>query len=212
MNYYPLVPGIWGYNLINKYWLNDLRLINIRNPKDAKVFWTCKILGNVITKALNKFNALCGPRNTTWTNFYSGSARWCLNRETVRFVVDYYHSRESRKLRNYLRLCANSDEIFFQTSILNSRHQEQCWGFDESEAKEIFEGKRPPMPDEKRVNFTYVDWSKEREDPAILVESDFQNLKDSGNFFAMRFMDDNSLGLVKRIEVELLRARPAAGC
>ena len=153
LNYYPLVPGIWGYGLIDKYWLNDLKasLINIRNPKDPDISWIRRILGDFITKALRKFNARCMPRNTTWTNFYSGSCRWCLNRETVRFIVDYYHSRESRKLRNYLRLCANSDEIYFQTSILNSKHKEQCFDFEEFEAREIFENKRPPMPDEKRV-------------------------------------------------------------
>jgi hypothetical protein len=231
LNYYPLVPGIWGIGLIDRYWLNDLKasLINI-NPKDAagrgehwdealqyrtypNVSYMRRMLGNFSTKALRKLNdRFFIPRNTTWTNFYCGSAKWCLNRETVRFVVDYYHARESRNLRNYLRLCANSDEIFFQTSILNSKHKEQCLGFDEVEAKEIFENKRPPMPDEKRVNLTYVDWSEEREDPAILVESDFQRLKDSGNFFAMKFTDDKSFQLVKRIERELLGGGDAERC
>lgn len=208
LNYYPLVPGIWGYGLIERYRLNDLKgsLIDIRNSQQSDTSTVRGFLGHLVIKAEQKLDSMLPPRNTAWIKFYSGSSRWCLNRDTVRFVVDYYHSRKSSRLRNYLRLCANSDEIFFQTAILNSPHKEQCTGFDESAAREIFENKRAPMPDEKRVYFHYIDWSPEREDPAILVEADLQRLKDSGKFFACKFMDDKSLGLVTLIEREMLGA------
>jgi hypothetical protein len=206
LNYYPLVPGIWGYGHIEKYKLVDLKasLIDIRNPKNLDTPMDKTLLAGLVTDTEEALNAQLLPKDTNWTNLYSGSSRWCLNRETVRFVTNYFHSDKSRKLRNFLRFCSNSDEIFFQTAILNSPHKDQCTGFDEVAAMEIFRGKRPPMPDEKRVYFHYIDWSPEREDPAILVESDFQNLKRSDKFFACKFMDDKSLGLVEHIEREML--------
>ena len=148
------------------------------------------------------------PRNTTWTHFYSGSSRWCLNRDTVRFIVSYYRSTESRRLRRYLPLSANSNRIFFQTAILNSGHKAQCTKFDEAKSQEIFDGAREPMPDEKAGVFHYIDWSPEREDPATLDESDFHRLKESGQFFACKLVDHKSLGLVRLIEREILGVTP----
>ena len=206
LNWYPLVPGIWGYGLIDKYWLNDLKLFfeDARSPprNSSKLY---NMAQSLVIMAENTLNARFQPRNTKWIRFYSGSSRWCLNRETARFVVDYYRSPGSRKLRNYLQLCANSDEIFFQTAILNSKYKGHCLGFDESAAREIFAGQRPAMPDEKRMCFHYIDWSPEREDPAILDESDFERLSNSGKFFACKFTDDKSFGLVKMIEHQLLK-------
>jgi len=200
LNYYPLVPGIWGYMLIGRYHLVDLRtsLANIGTPHRPGV------LGSLVRKVEARMNARYRPRNTTRTRIYSGSSRWCLNRDTARYVVDYYRASASRQLKNFLRLSANTDEIFFQTAILNSSHKQACVGFDETEALEIFNGTRPPLPDEKRVYMHYIDWSRERENPAILDEADFDNLKQSEKFFAVKFTDAKSLGLVKRIEKELL--------
>ena len=200
LNYYPLVPGIWGYMLIGRYHLVDLRtsLTRIAIPYGSRSF------GTLVRKLEARLNARFQPRNTTWTNIYSGSSRWCLNRETVRYVVDFYRSSASRRLKKFLRLSANTDEIFFQTAILNSSHRHACIGFDETEALEIFDGKRPPLPDEKRVYMHYIDWSRERENPAILDEADFEHLKQSGKFFAVKFTDAKSLGLARRIEKELL--------
>ena len=200
LNHYPLVPGIWGYMLIDRYHLVDLRTALTR----MQVPFGSRSLGPLVRKLEARLNARYRPRNTTWMHIYHGSSRWCLNRETVRYVVDYYRSGASRKLKTFLRMSANADEIFFQTAILNSSHRHACLGFDETEALEIFDGKRPPLPDEKRVYMHYIDWSRERENPAILDEADFEQLKQSGKFFAVKFTDERSLGLARRIEKELL--------
>lgn len=208
INHYPLVPGIWGYSLIDRYHLIDLKasLADRRDSFRPSASPIRRGLGLLADKAEHQLNRRYLPRNTAWTRFYGGSSRWCLNRETVRFVVSYHRSNESRQLRRYLHWCANSDEIFFQTAILNSEYKTQCAGFDEAQAQEIFDGARAPMPDEKRVYFHYIDWSPEREDPALLDESDFQRLKESGQFFACKFVDHKSLGLVRLIERDMLAA------
>jgi hypothetical protein len=197
LNYYPLVPGIWGYALIDRFYFNDLLsyLIDIRDLKNKPAGIRGR-LADLVFGLQGVMNKRYQPRDSGFMNFYSGSSRWCLNRDTVQFVVDYYHGADSTRLKNYLRCCANSDEIFFQTTILNSVHRQQCFGFDETEARAIFAGEKPAWPDEKRVYLHYIDWSPEREDPAILTEADFDSLVHSGKYFACKFMDDRSLGLV----------------
>jgi hypothetical protein len=206
LNYYPLVPGIWGYGLINYYHLRDLkaRFIDERHSKpDRRRVSTKRYLAGFVSKIEVLLNKHLLPRNKDWISFYSGSSRWCLNRETIQFMVDYFHSASSKRLKNYLRLSTNSDELFFQTAILNSDFKEYCLAFDESEAREIFERKREPMPDEKRVYLHFIDWNPERENPAILDESDLPALDDSGKFFACKFSEVKSLGLIEVLEKRL---------
>ena len=205
MNWYPLVPGGWGYQLIGRYHVSSVvvPLMDIINVKNTAMPTASRTIDPYVTKASEELNAQLGPRDTTWKRFYHGSSRWCLNRDSVRYLVDYYNSSESQPLKDYLILSTNSDEIFIQTVILNSPHREQCVGFDDQAASEIFDGKRPPMPDETRVYLHYIDWSPEREDPAILVESDFEKLKNCDKYFACKFLDEKSRGLLRLIESEL---------
>ena len=206
LNYHPLVPGIWAYNLINIYRLVDLkgRFVDIRARANTRSSLLQNFLGNGVARIEKTLNSFLPPRNTRWIRFYCGSSRWCLNRATIGHVVDYYRSKNGEALRRFLRFSIDSIEIFFQTVILNSPHRLHCLGFDESEAGEIFDGRRPPLPDEKRVYLHYIDWDPAREDPAILDESDFERLKESGKFFACKFTDEKSEPLMKRIERELL--------
>jgi hypothetical protein len=206
LNYYPLVPGIWGYGLIRNYRLMDLkaRFVDVRHDEqESYTSRISKFMASMVNQAENMANRYLLPRDKTWIDFYSGSSRWCLNRDAVQFLVDFIRSKQSRKLRTYLRLATNSDEIFFQTAILNSEHKKHCISFDESAAREIFEGKREAMPDEKRVYLHYIDWNPEREDPAILDESDLPALDNSDKFFACKFTEEKSMGLIDLLEKRL---------
>ncbi len=213
LNHYPLVPGIWGYGLVDRFRFNDLRsrFVSPKAPNDRGVAAWRRLAARLLGSFEQALNARLRPRDTSFMKLYSGSSRWCLNRETAQYVVDYYHSAASRDLRGFLKSCANSDEIFIQTAILNSKFKEQCLGFDENAAAEIFAGERSPMPDEKRVYLHYIDWSPEREDPAILTQADLQALRESGKYFACKFTDDRSLPLIDAIEQELLDAEPQMG-
>lgn len=207
LNYYPLVPGIWGYGLIKTYRRNDLkgRFVNPRTPLDDPALAAWRRIGARAVTGLEGFlNSHFGPRDSSFIKLYHGSSRWCLNRQTVEYVVSYFRSPESRMLRRFLKTCANADEIFIQTTVLNSPFRDQCIEFDQMEADEIFARSRPPLPDEKRVYMHYIDWSTERENPAIVVDHDFPALKESGKFFACKFLDDRSLPLIDRIERELI--------
>lgn len=210
INWYPLVPGAWGYPLIKRYYLHSVMapLIENKNAPDALTATAERISEPTVLKASEELNARLGPRDTTWMRFYHGSSRWCLNRDSVQYLVNYYNSPESQPLRDYLILSTNSDEIFIQTALLNSPHRNECRGFDERAAAEIFAGTRAPMPDEMRVYLLYVDWNPEREDPAIMVEADFDTLMNSDKFFACKFLDERSRKLLDMIETELGRREP----
>lgn len=211
VNYYPLVPGIWGYGLIERYRLIDLKSNfsglphrgNLR-PTQIKSGPLYTLLGRLCQRSEDALNRLFLPRKTSWTRLYSGSSRWCLNRQTAQFTVDYFNAISSRQLRHFLMLSANSDEIFFQTAVLNSEHSNQCIGFDEPEAAAVFANKAPAWPDEKRVYLHYIDWDPAREDPAILHEGDMLRLRRSGKFFASKFTDDRSLPLITLLQREVL--------
>lgn len=206
LNYVPLVPGIWAFNLISRYRFMEIRarLLDARHGPG-------KILPGVRRKLLqgwlgfeNWLNRRLPNRDTRWIRFYSGSSRWCLNRATVDYVVRHARSASSRKLRRYLQAATNSDELFFQTVILNSKHRRDCIDFDEEACLEIFQRRREPMPEDKRVYLHHIDWSPERENPAIMRLQDFETLAECDRFFACKFLAPQSLPLIERLEKTLL--------
>jgi hypothetical protein len=206
LNYLPLVPGIWAYGLVDRYRFNDFRsrFVDLRSPDDPAVPQWRRLAGRLVGQVETALNAHAMPRRTSFMDLYAGSSRWCLNRETVRHVVDYAASSDSGALRRFLRTCANGDEIFIQTAILNSAFKAQCEGFDAAEAQAIFAGRQPPMADERRVYLHYIDWSPARENPAVLTLDDLPALRHSGKFFASKFLEPVSAHLVTTIERDIL--------
>lgn len=206
LNHYPLVPGIWGYGLAARFHLAEYkaRIFDARYRAPDKANPLQLALLNALTALQKALNEGYAPREIAHLRLYHGSTRWCLNRETAEFLVDYYYSPESRKLRRFLRLSASSDEIFIQTAILNSPLSAQCVGFDPAESEEIFNGSRSPLPDEKRVYFHYIDWNPERENPAVLDESDFDSLLESDKLFACKFRHPKSAALMEMLHKQIL--------
>lgn len=206
LNYVPLVPGIWAFNLISRYRFMEIRarLLDARHGPDRALPRTRQKLLQGWLWFENWLNRRLPPRDTRWIRFYSGSSRWCLNRATVDYVVRHARSSDSRKLRRYLKASTNSDELFFQTVIFNSVHKRDCTGFDEEACREIFARGREPMPDEKRVYLHYIDWSPERENPAIMQLQDFDTLAACDKFFACKFLAPQSLPLIERLGKTLL--------
>jgi hypothetical protein len=205
LNHYPLVPGPWGYGLVDRFHLPGLksRFMDLRNPKAPQ---TPDDAFHVrLVKAIEwELNARFRPRNAAAMRLFHGSSRWCLNSDTVSFVIDFYRSRASQQLRDYIMLCANSDELFVQTAILNSPYRRQCESYDEHQSNAIFHGALPPLADEKRVYMHYIDWSEQRENPAVLVTQDYEAVKTSGKFFACKFLEAQSMALIERLERDMI--------
>ncbi|GGX82254.1 hypothetical protein GJV26_06245 [Massilia dura] len=126
---------------------------------------------------------------------YRGSTSWCISQPIARHIVDFTHEPRNRGFIDFFRSVSCSDEIFFQTIVLNSPHASTLNLFD-------VDGHRPPgeMKNENKASLHYIDWNPEREDPAILVDRDFDQLYASGKLFARKFDHRRSASLLDKID------------
>lgn len=56
------------------------------------------------------------------------------------------------------------------------------------------------VTEENKVNLHYIDWSPQREDPAILVESDLERIRLSRKYFARKVDGVRSAGLLDALD------------
>ena len=101
------------------------------------------------------------------TNHYGGSLWWILTNDSIKYIISEYHSK---KILNKLKHTVCIDEVFFQTILCNSKFK-----------KNII-----------NQNYRYIDWSdhmqgKNKGNPNILKEKDYQKIITSNNFFARKF-------------------------
>jgi hypothetical protein len=130
---------------------------------------------------------------------YRGSSSWCLNRETIKYIVEYLESSKSKQFIKYFKTIWGSDEIFFQTLVLNSPFATQCRYYD----RDIINSSTF-MKNENKAYLHYIDWSRDREDPAILDKRDYELLKSSEKLFARKVFEGKSDELLDRIDKEIL--------
>ncbi|MCJ7689325.1 MAG: hypothetical protein MUO60_08400, partial [Clostridiaceae bacterium] len=60
------------------------------------------------------------------------------------------------------------------------------------------------MRDENKAHLHYIDWSRDREDPAVFDIGDFQTLKACDALFARKFCENKSKKLLYYIDHYLL--------
>jgi Core-2/I-Branching enzyme len=188
INFYPLVESADYVNNIKKFRYVDLVIdspIYLNLPLRLFQFMINKLLPN------RSFIEGMIP--------YRGSTSWCLNRQTINYIVEYLDSPKSKKYVKYFKSVWGSDEIFFQTLVLNSTYAKQC-RYYERDIKEskIF------LKNENKAYLHYIDWNRDREDPAILDMRDYESLKNSELLFARKFFEHKSDELLDIIDKNLL--------
>jgi len=131
--------------------------------------------------------AACGlllPRERalpTGVALYGGSNWWNLSRRSALAIFDFLHGNSSFVRR--FRFTKSADEIFFQTALLNAA----------------------PAPTLVNDDLRYTLWDGARgELPATLRVDDFGAIAASGKLFARKMHPEFSLGLMNRIDKELL--------
>lgn len=90
---------------------------------------------------------------------FCGSAFWCLSRNCAEYINNFI--QQNPAFINFFKFAGITDEVFFQTIILNSPFKEQVINND----------------------LKYVVWPG----PAILGKNDLENLKNSSDLFARKF-------------------------
>jgi len=108
---------------------------------------------------------------------YGGSTYWSLSRKSVEYILDFTRNNKWYLQRFKYTFC--SEEIFFQTLLLNSPLRD----------KAVNDNKRYIVWEERNGNF-----------PANLDESDYNNIAASDAFFARKFDPMVSSTLIKKIK------------
>lgn len=111
---------------------------------------------------------------------YGGSTWWTLSAACLKYVIHYIEKRPSYVSRFRFSFC--SEEIFFQTILLNSPYKENICN----------DNLRFVLWEEKNGNY-----------PANLDETDFDAIQESSGLFARKFEYPVSEGLLEKISYKL---------
>jgi hypothetical protein len=191
INFYPLIGNADYINNIKKYYFVDL------------IFRSPRILLKTL-EAIQSISHKLIPDRSFINNMipYRGSQWFCLNRQTVDCIINFMESQNANRYIRFFKYVWGSDEIFFQTLVLNSPYAQQCRYYD----RDIKNCKKF-MRDENKAYLHYIDWSLDREDPAVFDIDDFQTLKNSDALFARKFCENKSKKLLYYIDHDLLKIR-----
>lgn len=197
LDFYPLLENTHGLENLLSYHFED----HFGNqPRIVKKY--LRIAERVGGKVL--------PKRKFFKNIipYRGSTWFCLNRDTVAYILNFVDAESSRKFMNFFKHVWGADEVIFHTIILNSPHAKECRYYDaEIYGPDVInqhEGWR--MPNKGYLH--YIDWSRDRQDPAILDMQDFEGLKASDYLFARKCIEGVSNELLDHIDKHLLQNEP----
>lgn len=188
MNFYRLTPSADFYENITKYHFIDA-------------------IGNspqIVQKPLKAVQYLV--RNISYTRPffddmvpYRGSTWFCLNKVTMYYINHFLNTEKGKSYFEYFRKVLCSDEIFFQTLVLNSPFAEFCRYYD----RDI---KTTPL-NENKAYLHYIDWDQNRENPAIFDLSDLPNLLSTNALYARKFTETKSARLLEELDRQMEAVR-----
>jgi hypothetical protein len=189
INFYPLVGNADYINNIKKYYFIDL--IH-RSPQFLQK--TLEAIQLILHNLL--------PDRSFINNMipYRGSQWLCINRQTFDYIVNFIDSQNAKKYIRFFKYVWGSDEIFFQTLILNSTYAQQCRYYNQD-----IKNPKKVMRNENKAYLHYIDWNWDRENPAIFDIGDFQTLKACDALFARKFCENKSKKLLDDIDHYLLK-------
>lgn len=161
---------------------NYIRYFESRNYKSFKsnnydkrndVFYPAIFMGKGTIKRLLRrgYVFVTGGYNNTYSlfrrhlrnvDFYYGSQWWCINNETLEWILDYIICHP--EFVDYYRNCSTPDESFFHTLVMNS-----------------------PFALQSRDYLHYIDWSENENSPKILNKSDVCEANQSQFLMARKF-------------------------
>ncbi|TWI65196.1 core-2/I-Branching enzyme [Pseudoduganella lurida] len=184
MNFYPLADGADFVEKIRNHCYHD---VYARLPG--------RFLRRAAGRIVRAINARLPDRSfVAGLQPYRGSTSWCLGRDIAQYIVKFTRNPRNRAYLDFFQSVSCCDEIFFQTIVLNSPYAATLNLYD-------IDGTKPAgeMKNENKASLHYIDWSPDREDPAILVDRDFKSMYASGKLFARKFDVRRSAGILDRI-------------
>lgn len=155
LEFFPLPNEDWnngGYDRLERY--------NLHNIINYKRY-------SIIIEQFNRLQAKLNIKrkiSTDLPKLYGGSTWWSLTRSTLQYVIDY--TSKDKTFLNRLNFSFCSEEIYFQTVIMNSVYSKNV----------------------ENDNLRYIDWDSDAiYKPAILKGENSMQLIKSSCLFARKF-------------------------
>jgi hypothetical protein len=188
INFYPLVEGTHLFSNIQGYCYHDLYA---KLPSHFLRKSAMRIAQSIshLMPARQFLNGMMP---------YRGSSSWCLSQNVVSYILDFVANPNNKNYLRFFRSISCSDEIFFQTIVLNSPLANTCQNYEE----DICNKKPGEAKNENKVYLHYIDWNPAREDPALLDLSDLPALSETDKFFARKFELIKSKELLDKIDFD----------
>ena len=181
MNFYPLTKSADFVDNIRKFYFID----TIGNSPSflKKPFKALQYLFNKTSYARPFVPGLIPYRGSSW---------FCLNILTITYIINFLGTKKGKSLYNFYKNSVCSDEMFFQTVVLNSPLAEYC---------RLYNGEVDAVArNENKAYLHYIDWDQKRENPAVFDENDFQTLMNSQALYARKFTETKSARLLDMID------------
>lgn len=172
LDYFDVPKNGWANNggLDRLEYFNFFDLLNFKIPKQKRI----------IKKIVDIQKRVSFKRKfpDDFPKLYGGSTWWSLNKNTLKYVIDY--TKKKKHILNRFKYSLCSEEFYFQTIILNSEYKNNV------------------INDDMR----YIDWvAKNGNNPAILDISDYSKIKASNSFFARKFEFPQSSNLLLKLKM-----------
>jgi hypothetical protein len=184
LGFYELSPGANCYSHYSKYHFRDVE----------QQFPELRPLFRIASKILPR-KPLPRHYNRTGIKIFRGSFFSSLTREAVEFIIDNVHSELGEDVSQHLRYAFGSDEMYFQTMLLNSPLASKCAGYEEYVTNGTF-----IRADDAHCHL--IDWTPEREMPAIMQADDFDRLVASNLLYFRKASLPDSSTLLDRIDAQ----------
>ena len=181
MNFYRLMPGVDYYHHASQYYFVDQRN-GLPKPLRRPAFHAERIVRRIARRR----------RFPSGHDMYRGSQWMTLTRSSAEYISEFRRTCTGREYERYFQHSWGSDELYFQTVLLNSPEAVRCSGYEDL----------VPSPNENDVYLHYIDWSDDREGPAILESRDLESLLASSYLFARKFDEGRSSDLLDRLDAE----------
>lgn len=160
-----------GLDRIEYYYPHDL--INVRTDRNYKI--KERIINFQLKYNLKRKFPKCFP-----SDFYGGLVYWTIPTDAVRYILDFSDKNPSYLRRFRLTYC--SEEIFFQTIIMNSPFKDNV----------------------QSNNLRFVVWEKRNgNNPANLDDTDYDNILASDALFARKLEFPVSQGLYEKLREKI---------
>jgi len=145
--------------------------------------WHFKFLGKIIKFPPNNFPIVLKRRLLKGITFYKGNNWHILKKEHL--IYTYNFSINNKKFYKFFKLTKHSDELYFNTILLNSKYKN----------------------DIINKSLVFVIWLKNTKHPGhpeTILKKDFNTLKNSNELFARKFNPDIDSEILDLIDKKLL--------